>query len=86
MYLPLIYYTACSDLNAPITTMIELVLFLVMGLGIFIIWGIVLQVLYFFITQSYLHYTVSTQPPAAPTTLSTDLVLAPYMRCDVGIA
>jgi len=36
-------FATCSDLNAPITTMIELVLFLVMGTGIFIIWGLVLQ-------------------------------------------
>eukprot|EP01036_Dinobryon_divergens_P031771 gene31771-41236_t len=36
-------FATCSDLNAPITTMIELVLFLIMGMGIFIIWGIVLQ-------------------------------------------
>jgi len=35
--------SACSDLNSPITTRIELGLFLVMGTGIFIIWGVVLQ-------------------------------------------
>ncbi len=30
---------ACSDLNAPTTTLVELTLFLIMGNGVFLIWN-----------------------------------------------
>lgn len=38
---------ACSDLNAPLTTMVELIMFVTMGLGLVLVWPLILSDLQF---------------------------------------